>query len=71
MRSCPGHTAMKRRTISGVRVGSGTQGADGVWITASELVSTEPDEAKDYIYDYWGTTWATIGLSRALDVLGE
>ncbi len=45
-----------------------TQGADGTWITASELVSTEPDRAKDYIYTYWGTTWASIGLSRALDV---
>jgi len=45
-----------------------TQGADGTWVTASKLTSTEPRKAKDYIYTYWGTTWASIGLSRALDL---
>ena len=48
-----------------------TQEEDGTWVTDSELVSTEPDEAKDYIYRYWGTTWASIGLSRALDALAD
>lgn len=48
-----------------------SQQADGTWVTDSELVSTEHDDAKDYIYTYWGTTWAAIGLSRAIDVLSE
>ena len=41
------------------------QQADGTWETPSELTSTEPSEKKDYIYRYWGTAWASIGLSRA------
>lgn len=41
-----------------------TQGDDGWWRVASDLVSTGRDESKDYVYDYWGTAWATIGLAR-------
>lgn len=39
---------------------------DGSWETASELTSTAPSKGKDYIYRYWGTAWASIGLSRSL-----
>ena len=42
------------------------QQADGTWETPSCLTSTEPSKEKDYIYRYWGTAWASIGLSRAL-----
>ena len=42
------------------------QQADGSWETPSLLTSTEPTEAKDYIYRYWGTAWASMGLSRTL-----
>jgi squalene-hopene/tetraprenyl-beta-curcumene cyclase len=48
-----------------------TQADDGTWVTPSELISTKPSPGKDYVYTYWGTTWAAIGLSRALDVLDE
>ena len=41
------------------------QQADGTWQTPSNLTSTEPTEEKDYIYRYWGTAWASMGLSRA------
>ncbi len=42
------------------------QQADGTWETPSGLISTEPSEKKEYIYRYWGTAWASLGLSRAL-----
>lgn len=42
------------------------QQADGTWETPSKLISTEPTKEKDYIYRFWGTAWASIGLSRAL-----
>ena len=41
------------------------QRKDGTWQTPSKLTSTEPSREKDYIYRYWGTAWASIGLSRA------
>ena len=44
-----------------------TQRADGTWVTASELISTEPSPGKDYVYTFWGTSWASIGLARTLD----
>lgn len=42
------------------------QEPDGTWATPSELTSTAPSHEKDYIYRYWGTAWASIGLSRSL-----
>ena len=42
------------------------QQADGTWETPSRLTSTKPSKEKDYIYRYWGTAWASMGLSRAL-----
>lgn len=44
-----------------------TQREDGTWPMESALASAEPSEAKDYVYTYWGTTWASIGLARAID----
>ena len=43
-----------------------TQRADGSWLTPSELISAEPSHEKEEIYQYWGSAWASIGMSRAL-----
>jgi len=42
------------------------QQAQGTWKTPSRLTSTKASKKKDYIYQYWGTAWASMGLSRAL-----
>jgi len=42
-----------------------SQNEDGTWTVASSAISSEPSEAKDVIYHFWGTAWAAIGLSRA------
>lgn len=44
-----------------------SQTGDGSWITPSEVISAEPDDRKDVIYHFWGTAWASLGLSRSLD----
>lgn len=47
-----------------------SQQPDGSWITASKYISntTDPErlEARDEIYHYWGTAWATLGLLESL-----
>ncbi len=43
-----------------------TQREDGTWFVDSDLTSREGAEAKDYVYTYWGTAWAAIGLARSL-----
>ncbi len=43
-----------------------TQQEDGTWLVPSHLTSREPTEGKDYVYKYWGTAWAVMGLSRFL-----
>lgn len=40
------------------------QREDGSWETPSVLSSQDPSDRKDYIYEFWGTTWATLGLLR-------
>ncbi len=46
------------------------QRSDGSWITASKNISntTDPErlKARDEIYHYWGTAWATLGLLESL-----
>jgi hypothetical protein len=45
----------------------GTQRPDGTWSVPSELVSKKGRRGTiDYVYRYWGTAWATIGLARML-----
>lgn len=51
----------------GVRYLLAAQGDDGSWQTPSAMISREPSAAKDLIYHFWSTAWATIGLARALD----
>ncbi|MGB0592059.1 MAG: hypothetical protein ACPGU1_20445 [Myxococcota bacterium] len=40
------------------------QREDGSWKTPSVLSSQDPNDKKDYIYEFWGTTWATLALLR-------
>jgi hypothetical protein len=42
-----------------------TQAADGTWAVPAAAFSTKASESRQYIYRYWGTAWATIGLARA------
>ena len=44
-----------------------TQRANGTWEVPSLLVSNEPSSRKDYIYEYWGTAWAVLGLAEMLE----
>ena len=39
---------------------------DGTWLTPSKYTSARESRDRDYIYQYWGTAWASMGLSRAL-----
>jgi squalene-hopene/tetraprenyl-beta-curcumene cyclase len=39
------------------------QGRDGTWTTVSAGVTTQPSARTDYVYRYWGTAWAVIGLA--------
>ena len=41
-----------------------SQREDGTWAVPSKLTSAEPSAGKDYIYEYWGTAWAVIGLAQ-------
>lgn len=47
-----------------------SQQPDGSWLTASKNISntTDPErlKARDEIYHYWGTAWATLGLLETL-----
>jgi hypothetical protein len=45
------------------------QRPEGFWLTPSRYTSRTESEARDIIYRYWGTAWASIGLSRALQCL--
>lgn len=49
----------------GIRYLLDRQQADGSWETPSGLTSTKASAGKDIIYRYWGTAWASIGLSRS------
>lgn len=44
-----------------------TQLPDGTWKVSSQLTSSEPSPAKDYVYEYWGTAWAVIALSEMFE----
>lgn len=39
------------------------QGTDGSWAPPSALFTKRPSESRDYVYNYWATAWAAIGLS--------
>jgi hypothetical protein len=47
-----------------------TQQPDGTWLVPSKLTSKKGSTKRDYIYKYWGTAWATIGLARTLQPAG-
>jgi len=54
---------------NGVKFLLHSQNADGVWEMSSASVSNVASNARDYIYKYWGTAWAVIGLSETLPCL--
>lgn len=39
---------------------------DGSWLIDSRLISKEGGDSLDYVYRYWSTAWATIGLAELL-----
>jgi hypothetical protein len=44
------------------------QSDDGSWNTEGSLISKKSSYSRDYVYRYWGTAWATMGLARHLTV---
>jgi hypothetical protein len=58
----PADPAVRR----GVRSLVDSQRGDGTWPAASALFSKDSGPNADYVYTYWGTAWATIGLARTL-----
>lgn len=52
---------------------TGRQRPSGEWIVPAGLISTrnEPAGKIQYIYKFWGTAWATIGLARTLRPTAE
>lgn len=42
------------------------QSEDGSWPAASHLYSKGPTQRLDYVYHYWATAWATLGLASQL-----
>ncbi len=63
----PDHTVVQKAVDYLLRA----QRADGTWFVDSELTSATGSEAKDYVYTYWGTAWAVIGLARTLATVPE
>lgn len=43
-----------------------SQDDSGRWLTDSQWISGSPTEAKNYVYSYWGSAWATLGLLQVL-----
>lgn len=39
---------------------------DGSWPTPSRLITKKESDSRDYVYRYWSTAWATIGLAEQL-----
>jgi hypothetical protein len=58
----PAGAEAARRAVAWLLAG---QTADGTWTVPSKLTSTKPSDGKDYVYRYWGTAWAVIGLARS------
>ena len=40
------------------------QQKDGTWPTPSKLITKSGSDSLDYVYHYWSTAWAVIGLSQ-------
>jgi squalene-hopene/tetraprenyl-beta-curcumene cyclase len=57
----PGHPAVRRGTEYLLT----SQHPDGTWTVPGGLISGKSSASRDYIYKYWATAWAAIGLARA------
>lgn len=42
------------------------QQEEGYWLQRSKPITNKASESHDYIYRYWSTAWASLGLSQAL-----
>lgn len=42
------------------------QQEEGYWLQSSKPITNKASESHDYIYQYWSTAWASLGLSQAL-----
>lgn len=42
------------------------QREDGTWNAPSRLFTKTASDRRDYVYHYWGTAWATLGLASEL-----
>lgn len=45
------------------------QQEDGSWLNPASRVSNSKSKKMDYIYQYWGTAWATLGLAEYYETL--
>lgn len=64
--SLVGEARTQPAMLAAIKFLLGTQQSDGTWKLASHLISKKGTESKDYVYRYWGTAWAAIGLSHTL-----
>ena len=42
------------------------QQEEGYWLQSSKPITNKASESHDYIYQYWSTAWASLGLSQAM-----
>ena len=47
-----------------------SQQADGIWVERAELITKDPGDSHQYIYQYWSTAWATLALSQTYRTTG-
>ncbi|MEM7474170.1 MAG: hypothetical protein AAF483_04200 [Planctomycetota bacterium] len=45
------------------------QGPEGYWKDVSENITKRSDESHEYIYQYWSSAWATLGLASAYSTM--
>lgn len=68
-KACAGESAAEIQSARSFLLAS--QQPDGSWHTSSKNISNTSDperlKARDEIYHYWGTAWATLGLLESLE----
>jgi len=60
-----------KESVSSVRLAvdylMSCQQDDGSWTFEAGLISKKSSYSRDYVYRYWGTAWATLGLAASLE----